>query len=234
MGKNLIQQRRGRGSPTYLSPGHNFKGEVKHPPQQTTGVVIDLVHCAGHSAPLIQVAYIEGEKKLGIAPAGIKVGDQVEVGEKAEIKTGNVMPLKNIPEGTLIYNIENQPGDGGKFVRASGSFARVVAKTAKMITVKLPSRKEKNFMPECRAAIGIIAGAGKLEKPLLKAGVSYHKMKVRNRLYPKVSGTSMNAVDHPFGGSRTSHKNGPTIAPRNAPPGRKVGKIRPRRTGKKK
>ncbi len=109
----------------------------------------------------------------------------------------------------------------------------MVAKTANSITIKLPSRKEKPFHPECRATIGIIAGSGRIEKPFLKAGTKYHKMRARNRLYPSVSGTSMNAVDHPFGGTQSSHKGKPTIAPKHAPPGRKVGKLKPRRTGKK-
>lgn len=230
MGKRILQQRRGRGTATYRSPGHRFKGTIKHPSE--TGNVIDLVNCPGHSAPLMSVMQKNGEKTLTPAPQGIKVGDQINVGEK-EIKTGSVLPLKDVPEGTSIYNIESQPGDGGKFVRSSGTFAKIVTKTANSIIIKLPSRKEKKFHPECRATIGVIAGSGRLEKPFLKAGTKYFKMKARNRLYPSVSGTSMNAVDHPFGGTQSSHKGKPTIAPKHAPPGRKVGKLRPKKTGKK-
>ena len=89
------------------------------------------------------------------------------------------------------------------------------------------------FLPDCRAAIGIIAGAGRLEKPFLKAGTRFKKMRARNKLYPKVCGISMNAVDHPFGDKCSHIKGRPTLSPRSAPPGRKVGKIAPRRTGKK-
>ena len=156
------------------------------------------------------------------------------MGPKSEIKSGNVLHLKDIPEGTSVYNIESQPGDGGKFVRASGTFAKVVAKTASKITIKLPSKKEKSFHPECRAAIGTIAGGGRTEKPFLKAGTKYHKMRAKNRLYPSVSGNSMNSVDHPFGGTNSNKKGKPTISPKHAPPGRKVGKLKPRRTGKQK
>lgn len=235
MGKRIIQQRRGRGTLTYRSPSHRFKGTAKYPAQTTAiGKVTELIHCPGHTAPLINITYQNGEKKATLAPQGIKVGDQINIGEKAEIKIGNVVPLKNIPEGTAVYNIEKQPLDGGKFVRSSGTFAKVVAKTTNSIIVKLPSKKEKTFLPECRATIGVIAGSGRLEKPFLKAGTRYHKMRARNKLYPSVSGTSMNALDHPFGGTKSSHKGKPTIAPKHAPPGRKVGKIRPRRTGKKK
>ena len=103
-----------------------------------------------------------------------------------------------------------------------------------MCSSDLPSSKTKDFNPDCRACIGIIAGSGRKEKPFLKAGTKHHAMKARNKLYPSVSGTSQNAVDHPFGGSSSSVKGRPTQAPRNAPPGRKVGKIAPTRTGRKK
>jgi len=101
-----------------------------------------------------------------------------------------------------------------------------------LVTVLLPSKKKKDFNPECRAAIGTVAGAGRPEKPLLKAGTNYFKHKARNKLWPSISGTSQNAVNHPLGGSRSGKKGVPTIAPHNAPPGRKVGKIRARRTGR--
>ncbi len=230
MGKRILQQRRGRGTSLYRSPSHRFKGSVQHPSQG--GTIINLINCPGHSAPLMELLLENGEKIISPAPQGIKVNDQITVGEK-EIKKGNVLQLKDIPEGTSVYNIESQPGDGGKFVRSSGTFAKVVAKTVNSIIIKLPSRKEKSFHPTCRAAIGVIAGSGRTEKPFLKAGTKYHKMRARNKRYPSVSGTSMNAVDHPFGGTQSSHKGKPTIAPKHAPPGRKVGKLRPRRTGKK-
>lgn len=228
MGKNLPQQRRGKGTPTYRCPSHRFKGLPQHPFQ--SGKVVDLVDCPGHSAPLLALLQPDGEKILALAPQGIKVGDQIAVGEK-EIKVGNVLPLKDIPEGTSVYNIESAPGDGGKFVRASGTFAKILAKTASSIIIKLPSRKERPFHPDCRAAVGVIAGSGRPEKPFLKAGTRFYQMRTHNYLYPKVCGVSKNAVDHPFGGRSSHHKGRPTIAPRNAPPGRKVGKLRPRRTG---
>ncbi len=233
MGKRLIQQRRGRGTLTYRSPGHRFKGEVKHSSVSTEGQVIDLVNCPGHSAPLMEVSYLSGEKAITFAPEGIRVGDNISIGNTEELTIGNVLPLDVIPEGTLIHNIELRPGDGGKLVRASGSFAKVVAKTEKEVRVKLPSKKEKSFLPSCRAAIGVIAGSGRVDKPILKAGVAYMKNRARNKLYPKVCGISMNAVDHPFGGCHSTHKGRPTLSPRSAPPGRKVGKIAPSRTGKK-
>ncbi|MBI4152092.1 50S ribosomal protein L2 [Candidatus Woesearchaeota archaeon] len=235
MGKRLIQQRRGRGSKTYTSPSFRFKGEVRHPSADAEGTVVDLVHCGGHSAPLMLVSYLAGQKQqqLAFASEGVSVGDRVAVGSAAEVKNGHVLPLQQIPEGTLIHNIELRPGDGGKLVRSSGSFAKVIARSEKDVRVLLPSRKEKLFSPDCRASIGTIAGSGRTEKPFLKAGTRYLKMRVRNKLYPHVCGISMNAVDHPFGGKCSHIKGRPTQSPRNAPPGRKVGKIAPRRTGRK-
>lgn len=167
------------------------------------------------------------------APHGTKVGDEIVVGG-TEIRAGNVLRLKDIPEGTLIHNIEIKPGEGGKLVRSSGTFAKIVAKSEEAVRVKLPSKKEKKFLPDCRAAVGVLSGGGRLDKPFLKAGTKSKKMKARNKLYPKVCGISMNAVDHPFGSGCSHIKGRPTLSPRSAPPGRKVGKIAPRRTGRKK
>jgi large subunit ribosomal protein L2 len=166
------------------------------------------------------------------APEGVRVGDKVEMGNNVDIKNGNVIPLRNIPEGVAIYNIEAFPGDGGKFVRSSGVSAKIITKMQNRIVVEMPSAKRRHFLPECRATIGVIAGSGRKEKPFLKAGKKYFAMKAKNKLWPQVSGTSMNAVDHPFGGTSSAVKGGPTQASRNAPPGRKVGKIAPKKTGK--
>ncbi len=233
MGKRIISQRRGKGTGTYKSPSFRFKGAIKFPSLDTSGKVIDLVHCAGHSAPLMEVCYLTGENLLAPAPEGIKMGDEITVGGN-DFKNGSVFPLRDIPEGTLVHNIELKPGDGGKLVRVAGTSAKIIAKTENAVRVKLPSKKEKMFIPECRAAVGVLAGSGRKDKPFLKAGTRYKKMKVRNKLYPRVCGVSMNAVDHPFGGSSSHIKGRPTQASRNAPPGRKVGKIAPRRTGRKK
>lgn len=233
MGKRIIQQRRGRGTKTYTAPSFRYKGVVKHLDYEAEGVVMELLKCPGHSAPLMVVSYDNGGTVLNFAPIGIKVGDLVQVGNSENVEKGNVLSLKDIPEGTLVHNIEARPGDGGKFVRGSGTFARVVAKTDKGVRIKLPSKKEKTFLPNCRASVGVVAGSGRVEKPLLKAGKMYFKMKAKNKLYPKVGGVNMNAVDHPFGGSSSHVKGRPTQSPRSAVPGRKVGKIAPRRTGRR-
>ncbi len=240
MGKNLIQQKRGKGSPTYRSPSFNFVGEVRHrkyDEQEKTlveGKVMDIVTSAGHSAPIAKVTFGNNhEEVLMIAPVGMREGDIIKSGNNADVKSGNTLPLGNMPEGTLIYNIESNPGDGGKFCRSSGTAARILSKTPGKIVVMLPSKKQRDFHPNCRATVGTVAGSGRKEKPLLKAGNAHYKWKAKNKLYPRVAALAMNAVDHPFGGTRSSKKGKSTIAKKNAPPGAKVGLIRPSRTGRR-
>lgn len=232
MGKPIIAQKRGKGSPTYTANSHRYAGKAKHAPNGE-GIVVDLINSVGHSAPLALVEHENGLLYLNIAGEGCMVGETVEIGEEAELAVGNTLTLKDLPEGTPIFNIEGQPGDGGKFCRGSGTTARVMSKSAKSVTVVLPSKKQRTFNANCRATIGVAAGGGRVEKPLLKAGNAYHKNKARNKLWPKVSPNSMSAYDHPYGNTRSLRKSKSTPAPRDAPPGRKVGAIRPRRTGRK-
>jgi len=232
MGKNLTQQKRGRGSPVYRTPSFRFIGENKIG-KNGSAIITELLSEPSHSAPLARLKYDDHSTTLIIAPEGVRIGQAIMIGG-SEIASGNIAELKNLPEGTTIFNIENRPGDGGKFVKASGTCARVIAKTASKVTILLPSKKSKDFNPDCRACIGMAAGGGRPEKPFYKAGRKYYEMKARNKYWPSVSGTSMNAVDHPFGGHKSHHKGRPTSAPRNAPPGRKVGMIRPRSSGRSK
>ena len=232
MGKNITSQKRGRGSPTFKRPSFNFQGKTKIG-KNGSAQIVELLDCRAHSAPLARLRYDDNSLSLVIAPEGVRVGQQIEIGGK-EIILGNITELKNIPEGVNVFNIENTPGDGGCFVKASGTFAKVVAKSNKSVTLLLPSKKQRDFHPDARACIGIVAGSGRKEKPFFKAGRKFHAMKAKNRYWPSVSGTSMNAVDHPFGGRSSSHKGKPTQARRNAPPGRMVGMIRPRHSGRNK
>src|SRR3989338_87305 len=238
MGKNLIQQKRGKGGPRYRAPSFRYKGTANFTKYEDgkiiTGNVMDIVHSSGHSAPLLELKYSNGETGLLQAPEGVKVGDKIEMGQDAELKPGNILPLKKIPEGASVYNIESNPGDGGKFVRASGAFAKIITKMEESIVVELPSSKRRTFLPECKAAIGVVAGSGRTEKRFLKAGKKFYAMRAKNKLWPIVSGTSMNSLSHPFGGSSSHAKGIPTQSARNDPPGRNVGKIAPKRTGRHK
>lgn len=241
MGKRIIPQRRGKGSLTYKSPSFRFKGRIKHRQYDekeahdaVSGKIIDLMHCPGHNAPLAKINYEDGETVLMSAPLNVKVGDKISSGLKADVKVGNTLPLKQIPEGTSIFNIETLPGDGGKLVRTAGTFAKLLTKIGTKIIIQLPSKKQKVLNENCRATIGVIAGTGKKEKPFLKAGKKMHAMRAKNKLYPRTSGVAMNAVDHPFGSGRGRHIGKPKTVSRHAPPGRKVGSISSKRTGKRK
>lgn len=232
MGKNLISQKRGKGSPAYKSPGFRFKGQVAM--EEKAGYkLLELMKDPAHTAPVGKIVYNDNSEGLIVVPEGVRVGDEFTIG-KSKVKPGNVMTLKDLPLGTSIFNIEKTPGDKGKFVRSSGTTAKIVSKNNDRVMVRLPSKRVKPFNPNCRATVGVVAGGGRPEKPFMKAGKLHHKRKSRNKLYPKVSGVAMNSLSHPFGGTKSSHKGRPTIAPKNAPPGRKVGKLKPRQTGRTK
>ncbi len=237
MGKRLIPQNRGRGTPTYRSPSHKFKGAMKHPRVDDNdtiyATVIDIVHDPARSAPVVKVSFENGEERLILAPEGISIGSQIACGISAEIKPGNILPLAEIPEGIPVCNIESKPNDGGHFARSSGVYGTVVSHDRGKTVVQLPSGEMKWLNPKCRATIGIVAGGGRVDRPFLKAGKKYHKMKSRAAKYPRVSGVAMNAIDHPYGGGNRKHPGRPTTVSRNAPPGAKVGHIAARRTGKR-
>ncbi len=230
MGKNITAQKRGKGSATFTAPSFKFKGEAKLLAKESA-VITDIVHCAGHTAPLAQLYYEDGFFGYTIAAEGMAVGDEI-IMKDAKLTHGNVLLLKDIPEGVNVFNIEGTPNDGGKFVRGSGATAKVVSKTKEGVIVQLPSKKQKKFHPNCRATIGVAAGGGRVEKPFLKAGKKFYAAKARKKYWPVVSASAMNAVAHPFGNKRTSRKSKAKPAPKNAPPGRLVGAIRPRKTGR--
>jgi large subunit ribosomal protein L2 len=236
MGKNLIVQKRGRGTSTYRAPSFRYLADVRHVPgyEDRKGTILDIVHCQGHSAPLLKldVDNIKDDYYM-IAPEGVKVGDSIELCSKT-LSIGNSLLLKDIPEGTPVFNIEAIPGDGGKYIRSTGGSARVTVNSESRVVIQFPSKKTRVFSPLCKATIGTVAGGGRTEKPLVKAGNNYYKKKATNKLYPVVSASAMNAVDHPYGNKRTLRKakNKPTS--RSAPPGRKVGKIAAKRTGRSK
>lgn len=235
MGKSLIQQARGKGGPVYRARSFAYAGDAKLRPETQTliqGTITNIVKCPGHSAPLIEIKYEDGIQSIIPAPEFVKVGDKVQAGPGSEVSYGNTLTLKDIPEGTPVYNIELQPGDGGRFCRTSGSTAKLLAKTENYATIQLPSKKEKTFPINCRAIIGIVAGGGRLEKPMLKAGVKHFRKRMTNKRWPNPSAAAQNAVDHPYGNKRTSRKAKNKAVGHFAPPGRKVGKLWPRQSGR--
>ncbi|MBI2448669.1 50S ribosomal protein L2 [Candidatus Pacearchaeota archaeon] len=232
MGKRIIQQARGHGSLTYRVRKQAYKYRIGYPIADGKGNVIDIINSPAHSAPLSKIMI---DNKIFYIPAakGIYVGQEIAVGKGKNIGTGDILMLDDIPIGTKVFNIESVPYDGGKLVRTAGSFATITKKHAGSVALLMSSKKEALFDGSCRATIGEIAGFGRIDKPIVKAGKKHHMMKARNKFWPRTSAVKMNAVDHPFGsgrGKRIKSK----IAKRNAPPGAKVGLIRPRRTGRRK
>jgi large subunit ribosomal protein L2 len=140
-----------------------------------------------------------------------------------------VLRLKDIPQGTKVFNIESNPGNGGKYLRSAGCFATVMNKEGDIVEIQI-KRKILKLNKECRAIIGVAAGDGRLIKPFVKAGNKHYLMKSKGRKWHFTSAIKVNAVDHPFGSGRGKRPKS-KIAQRNAPPGKKVGHIRPRRTG---
>ncbi|WP_135821124.1 50S ribosomal protein L2 [Halostella litorea] len=236
MGRRIQGQRRGRGGPTFRAPSHRYKADLTHKTAEDSdvisGTVVDIEHDPARSAPVAAVEFEDGDRRLILVAEGIGVGEEIQVGVSAEIKPGNTLPLAEIPEGVPVSNVESQPGDGGKFARASGTSADLITHDRDAAVVQLPSGQSKRLDPECRATIGVVAGGGRTEKPHVKAGNKYHKMKARGTKWPNVRGVAMNAVDHPFGGGGRQHPGKPKSISRNAPPGRKVGDISSRRTGR--
>ena len=236
MGRRIRGQRRGRGTPTFRAPSHRYKANLSHRTVEDgdviAGEVVDIEHDPARSAPVAAIEFEDGDQRLVLAPEGITVGDEIQVGVSAAIEAGNTLPLAEIPEGVPVCNVEANPGDGGKFARSSGVSATLLAHERNVAVVQLPSGEMKRLSPQCRATIGVVAGGGRTEKPVVKAGKKYHKAKARGMVWPRVRGVAMNAVDHPFGGGGRQHPNQPKNISRNAPPGRKIGDISSRQTGR--
>jgi large subunit ribosomal protein L2 len=194
------------------------------------GQVKDIVHDPGRGAPMVAVKLETGETYYSVVPEGVYEGQPTQIGSEASVEIGNVLPLGKIPEGTMVCNIELSPGDGGKMARSSGAYATVVAHTPDGTILKLPSKRTKSVNSLCRATIGVISGAGRTEKPFLKAGSKFHLMKAKGHMYPRTRGIAMIAACHPYGSSKKGGRKVTTVS-RNAPPGKKVGLIAARSAG---
>jgi large subunit ribosomal protein L2 len=127
-----------------------------------------------------------------------------------------------------VFNIESMPGDGGKFCRTAGASALVVSHGTS-VTLKLPSGKTKQFNPGCKATVGLVAGSGARDIPILKAGRHIHYLQSKAKRPYTVRGVAMNAVNHPHGGGNHQHVGRPSTVGRGTPPGRKVGRLSPQR-----
>lgn len=194
----------GRVTARHIGGGHkqkyriiDFRREKKEIPAKVASIEYD----PNRSARIALLHYVDGEKRYILAPLNLKVGDTVIASASADIKPGNTMPLKAIPLGTIIHNIELKIGKGGQLARSAGTFAQLMAKEGTYAQVKLPSGEVRMVLQECVATIGQVGNIDSEKVSLGKAG--------RSRwlgLRPKVRGVAMNPVDHPHGGGegRTS------------------------------
>uniref|UniRef100_A0A8C7CED2 Large ribosomal subunit protein uL2 n=1 Tax=Oncorhynchus kisutch TaxID=8019 RepID=A0A8C7CED2_ONCKI len=232
MGRVIRGQRKGAGSV--------FKAHVKHRKGAAKLRHIDfpflmlLKYTVFYNVPILFKTMW-----LSVTPTDSRRGRSCLLLQRAstpatQLNIGNVLPVGTMPEGTIICCLEEKPGDRGKLARASGNYATVISHNpdTKKSRVKLPSGSKKVIASANRAVVGVVAGGGRIDKPILKAGRAYHKYKAKRNSWPRVRGVAMNPVEHPFGGGNHQHIGKPSTIRRDAPAGRKVGLIAARRTGR--
>jgi large subunit ribosomal protein L2 len=199
----------GRNNVGRITRRHSGKGhkrlyriiDFKRLKDDVPAKVAAIEYDPNRSARIALLKYRDGGKSYIIAPLKLKVGDMVMSGEKADIKVGNTLPMKNIPTGTIIHNIELKEGKGAELVRSAGGFAQLLAKEGSYASVKLPSGEVRLIRAVCRASIGQI---GNSSHDIIRLGKAGRKRWLGIR--PTVRGTAMNPVDHPHGGGEGKNK----------------------------
>jgi large subunit ribosomal protein L2 len=226
MGKRIGSRRRGAGTGAYTSPSHRHHGAVHLPAPTVVGDarVLAIQPAPGRTAPVADLQTADGGHLRILAPAGLATGDAVALGE-GKVDRGSILPLSRIPDGTLVSNIEVKPFDGGRLVRAAGTSALVVAHAGNEVTIQLPSGAFKLLLATCRAEVGAIAGGGRHERTIIKAGKKVHSVHALARAAFKVRGVAMNPVNHPFGGGAHQHVGRPSTVKSGTWPGAKVGRF---------
>ncbi|KAI0976225.1 60S ribosomal protein L2 [Xylaria arbuscula] len=202
------------------------------------GVIKEIIHDPGRGAPLARVTFrhpykFKQIKETFIANEGMYTGQFVYAGKNAALTVGNILPLASMPEGTVVSNVEEKVGDRGTLGRTSGNYVTIVGHNPDegKTRIKLPSGAKKIVSSSARGMIGIVAGGGRTDKPLLKASRAKHKFAVKRNSWPKTRGVAMNPVDHPHGGGNHQHIGKASTISRYAAQGQKAGLIAARRTG---
>lgn len=187
----------------------DFKREKFDVPAKVVAIEYD----PNRNARIALLVYADGDKRYIPAPLGLNVNDMVESGPQAEIRTGNALPMENIPDGTFIHAIEMVPGKGAQFVRAAGAMAQLMAKEGNYALVKMPSGEIRKLLKKCMATVGQV---GNLEHNTINLGNAGRKRHIG--IKPTVRGAAMNATDHPLGGGR-GHSKGNNVprSPWNQP-----------------
>ncbi|RSL28973.1 50S ribosomal protein L2 [Salibacterium salarium] len=188
----------GRITVRHQGGGHKRQYRVidfKRDKDEVPGVVATIEYDPNRSANIALIHYKDGEKRYILAPKGLKVGQEIVSGPDADIKTGNALPLTNIPVGTIIHNIELKPGRGAQMVRSAGAEAQILGKEGKYVLVRLRSGETRLFLATCRATVGQV---GNIEHELVVIGKAGRGRWLNKR--PVVRGSAMNPSDHPHGG----------------------------------
>lgn len=236
MGKRPLVRRRGRGGFQFRATSTGKLAPAKYPNydlnEKHEGEIIDLVHERGRDAPLSKVRFEDGSISFIPAVLGTKVGSKIQFGLEANISEGNVISVQNIPDGTIVCNVEKHFGDGGSLIKSAGTNATVFSHGPDGVTIKLPSGKFTTINPKNRAMIGTLAGGGVGDRPFMRAGVKWRRFRSKGHKYPIVRGVAQAAYVHPHGGGRHQHVGQSSTVSRNAPPGAKVGSIAARKTGR--
>jgi large subunit ribosomal protein L2 len=182
----------------YIGGGHKKKYRVidfKRNKKNVEATVLTIEYDPNRSAFIALVQYTDGEKRYILAPQGLQVGHKIVSGDDVDPENGNALPLKNIPLGTMVHNIEMQPGQGGKMARSAGSSAQLANKEDKYAILKMPSGELRKVLIHCYATVGVVGNSDHSLQRMGKAG--------RNRwrgIRPRTRGVAMNPVDHPMGG----------------------------------
>ncbi|HZG15167.1 MAG TPA: 50S ribosomal protein L2 [Candidatus Bathyarchaeia archaeon] len=198
LSKNAGRNNQGKITVRHQGGGHKRKYRIidfKRNKDGIPGRVATIEYDPNRSANIALINYADGEKRYIIAPLGLKVGDTIHSGADADIKTGNALPLVNIPVGTTIHNIELKPGKGAQLVRSAGSSAQVLGRDGEFVIVRLASGETRRIHNDCRATIGQV---GNLDHELLNIGKAGRSRWLGKR--PTVRGSVMNPNDHPHGG----------------------------------
>ena len=236
MGKRPGVRRRGRGGMQFRAATTQKLKAAKYPSfsldEERKGEIIDLVHESGRDVPLSKVRFEDGSISFIPAPLGTRVGQRISFGLNSEIIDGNVISIQNIPDGTIVCNVEKQFGDGGSFIKTAGADATVFSHADDGVILKMPSGKFKKLNPKNRAMIGTLAGGGVEDRPFMRAGVKMMRFKSKGQKYPIVRGVAQAAYVHPHGGGRHQHVGQASTVSRDTPPGAKVGSIAAKKTGR--
>jgi len=201
----------GRITVRFRGGGHKRKYRIIDFKRDKWGVpakVAAIEYDPNRSARIALLHYLDGEKRYILAPLGLQVGDTVTAGPESEIRPGNALPLRSIPLGTFIHNLEILPGKGGQVARGAGTYAQLMAKEGKYAHVRLPSGEIRLFLQDCLATVGQV---GKVDHENVNYGKAGRKRWLGRR--PHVRGTAMNPVDHPHGGGEGRTKGRHPVSP---------------------